>query len=927
VRAKMADDHIVEEIITRFFLKTCQSRRRVNESDVLAWKFCADAVIGAKGCDLIPLTTGSVAEFYIEPMLPCIGDVDIMCHIADQLAIPEGYTPPTQLPGEFDSRVLVCEIVNSEFPGYVYLVTAYLLTECVDDDAYSALQCTTCDVAYYGGTFADCTTHGPAIFHDYTVQSVSLAPSDFSRLSVPLAPSDFGIRLDDSSQSIDDVLCTRCLTWPPQAADWPTRHRIYGWPDSATVDRVVSNGCDVVRAVHRLCRQDEWMSTRQWRLSFSRAEIVLLNSWTRVQQIVYHMLRVFVKTELLSDSSDDPGEGTLSNYHIKTLMLWACELKPKSWWTDDLNLVRICVELLHTLAVWLTDARCKHYFINNCNLFVQSGDSRYGLAIANRLMSITRSWFCEWCIDSYVHKCAELCPGSVSSLLRESASRRPHGGLHSVVCLQNVASAIVQWKQDKSLKMAFSHYSTAQARIMDSVFHYSLTLRSCLCWIHHLAKAEQGLRLYFTALVFLHVAYKTTQSSLTDEMLDVLTTTCLQLDDVRRCLKARHSSVLSLSQAARLMKVVASNSRSTVQLIEIELSKAYLHRALRCKDSGSDSIYCLTNVYLAVLYYTTGQYQMAMDHCVLVSRLQDHSQCSSHTVQGDLLPTINDEIDNMLGLAVFYQYIRSAALNEQHERQNVCFFTTELFAHYLHSKLLSDKKCRQLTEASLADEIQRYRNCFCNSPDMFVTDMILFAFANRTKCPSNDRLVMTDEGENSSLVLDQLDTVKLVELLQQSAVEHLTTSRELEARDFGSLMRIVTTDFKALHAYKYGQYQRCLQLSTECDGLGMSGMSVFFFPELIQLMDDDIVSLLGLLVLVNRSHPLRFLAVFQLTLFLYLTTQCRIKLRHPAISLATTLDNVQDALSTRHDIDLDVADQLVLKYVEQKILRYMSVDQ
>ena len=58
----------------------------------------------------------------------------------------------------------------------------------------------------------------------------------------------------------------------------------------------------MVNVAHRQCRQDEWESKYQWRLSFSRAEIVLLNNWMPVQQIVYHMLRVFVKTELLKDS-------------------------------------------------------------------------------------------------------------------------------------------------------------------------------------------------------------------------------------------------------------------------------------------------------------------------------------------------------------------------------------------------------------------------------------------------------------------------------------------------------------------------------------------------------------------------------------------------------------------------------------------------
>jgi len=168
--------------------------------------------------------------------------------------------------------------------------------------------------------------------------------------------------------SVDHVLCVRSLLWPSQAAEWPTRGRSYGWPDSPAVDRVVSNGCDLVQVAHRLCRQDEVMGKYQWRLSFSRAEIALINSWMPLQQIVYHMLRVFAKSEQLTESADNSGVSVLSNYHIKSLMLWACEMKPTSWWTDNLSPVRICLELLHILAVWLSNALCPHYFILACNL-------------------------------------------------------------------------------------------------------------------------------------------------------------------------------------------------------------------------------------------------------------------------------------------------------------------------------------------------------------------------------------------------------------------------------------------------------------------------------------------------------------------------------------------------------------------------------
>ena len=108
---------------------------------------------------------------------------------------------------------------------------------------------------------------------------------------------------------------------------------------------------DTVGVAHRYCRQHEWMGFYQWRLSFSRVEIVLTNSWMPVQQIVYIiMLRFFMKTNRLIDSANI-SERVVSNNRITTVMLWTSELKPSSWWTENLNLVRICVKLLHILSI------------------------------------------------------------------------------------------------------------------------------------------------------------------------------------------------------------------------------------------------------------------------------------------------------------------------------------------------------------------------------------------------------------------------------------------------------------------------------------------------------------------------------------------------------------------------------------------------
>ena len=358
----MSRELALDDIVTEFLLNTC---RLCPPSTIkhavlaalqcgLCMSHCATAN-DDEDIEVIPLTTGSAAEFYIEPILPHLGDIDVMFHLNTQLAIPRGHPPPIQLPAEFHNYVKVFEIIDSHLPGYVYLELRYLLTECSDDDNYNAVE-------YDRGLYLSSQTdshvtkvHGPAILARPLRHSIQFPSSDESIVL-----------------SVDQVPCVRCLSWPSQACDWPTRHRDCGWPDSATLDRVVSNGCDVVGVAHRQCRQHEWMGKYQWRLSFSRAEIVLINSWMPVQQTVYHMLRYFIKSEQLTDCADNSAAGTLSNYHIKSLMLWACELKSKSWWTGDVNLVRMCAQLLHNLATWLNERRCQHYFINICNLIDNS---------------------------------------------------------------------------------------------------------------------------------------------------------------------------------------------------------------------------------------------------------------------------------------------------------------------------------------------------------------------------------------------------------------------------------------------------------------------------------------------------------------------------------------------------------------------------
>jgi len=206
----MADFDADPEIVAEFMRNTCTVCKLLYFDDLQALLYCAKVAnvsLDVNDTGLTPTISGSVAEFYIQPMLSCVGDYDVMCYRSDELAIPAATAPPTDLPREFDSRVKIFEIVDDEFLGYVNLESCYLLTECIDDGEYLGVECERKVLEYE----LDVDSHGPASVTRW-----------FSENSDDLHPGLFG-RIGGSSFSRDDVYCMRCLSWPTQAVDWPTR--------------------------------------------------------------------------------------------------------------------------------------------------------------------------------------------------------------------------------------------------------------------------------------------------------------------------------------------------------------------------------------------------------------------------------------------------------------------------------------------------------------------------------------------------------------------------------------------------------------------------------------------------------------------------------------------------------------------------------
>ena len=258
-------------------------------------------------------------------------------------------------------------------------------------------------------------------------------------------------------------------------------------------------------------------------------------------------------------------------------MLWASELKPLISWIDDLNLLRLSVELLHDSAVWLIEARCPHYFINNCNL-VSDINILSLETIATRLMPINNLWLSWWFVDNYIRKCSQLCPDKISRLLDD---------VSSTVNLQNAVLAIIDWRLNTTLYDARNAFASTQYHITA----VSLSVPIVNCWLSELMKISNSLPVYFIAVALLHVAFKIAQNNFNNDLLDSLSIIVGQSFCPRRY-SSRRSSELSLSKAVSLMKAVddSPKSRNTLHLIAIELSKAYLYRTLNYEDSDSDSI-------------------------------------------------------------------------------------------------------------------------------------------------------------------------------------------------------------------------------------------------------------------------------------------------------------------------------------------------
>ncbi|KAL3871829.1 hypothetical protein ACJMK2_039801 [Sinanodonta woodiana] len=131
------------------------------------------------------------------------------------------------------------------------------------------------------------------------------------------------------------------------------------WPSKSIVSEINKAGCEVVPVGFPGSTEEDL----QWRLSFSTAEKILMQSLNSTQRKTYILLKIFFKECLVRHFQSK----VLSTYIVKMLTLWMCETRPKELWKDDL-LVERFIDSLKWLKERVEENHFPHYFIKERNL-------------------------------------------------------------------------------------------------------------------------------------------------------------------------------------------------------------------------------------------------------------------------------------------------------------------------------------------------------------------------------------------------------------------------------------------------------------------------------------------------------------------------------------------------------------------------------
>src|SRR6218665_2085035 len=676
-----------EELASAFIVGTCRliPRSSLVYSDQMLKLLASKNPVPTE----YAILCGSHAEFYIRQIIPCIGDVDILCVGASELVFSgESVVLPSDMSSLTDSIMCFKIEPNDRYPGfgllriwgeliYNWKFHKYEFSCAADVNRYVRLDLQRIASRY------DCTH------------------AALDRINMPNSVSGPAIKQhsDGEFMGIDIVRSIWSPLWPKEAHGWLNRPRNNGWPTNDTITEVVQNGCHVVHVKHPSCRNDE----TEWRFSFSFAEIILLQSWTQTQQIVYHLLRFFAKRELIQKNCRKEDE-VLCPYHLKTLMLWTCEEKSPEWW-NSYSLIAICSELLKILAKWLKTRHCPNYFIPEANLFHYTPSSKILKKTQNQLHKFWNSEIlCNWFVENYI-----------LSFLRgycKPVGKMPHFVHYILPLLESWNFRKLNSLDFYLIKtITFSHNSCRSVSktglhsgLRQRLGKHMLELISCtLLTDLSIIQNDLCFTYYDTSLHTLHIAYGLICEEISwdsSSFFEFVNVSSVQPNIIRsqyhnfpKTYRTKSNRFQFLRAKSLMENLTGTNSHSEFHLLSL-LTKQFLTKALKHDDTIANGIVPATLSYLAALHFATSEYKEATCLCSAVL-VDETSQENKETLNAGCLLFI-DDVARIVGLCVLRKKITGSNLHYINRRLYLDLrLSPEVFAQHL-SLLSAERMSKQL---------------------------------------------------------------------------------------------------------------------------------------------------------------------------------------------------------------------------------------
>jgi hypothetical protein len=161
---------------------------------------------------------------------------------------------------------------------------------------------------------------------------------------------------------------------------------------------------------------------------------------------------------------------------------------------------------------------------------------------------------------------------------------------------------------------------------------------------------------------------------------------------------------------------------------------------------------------------------------------------------------------------MLYHFLRRTWLEDRHHDRAqpalVDVFAVDLFAHHLWLSSRFAMTPAGYDETSVRSVIRRHRNRFARKQCVFVTDLLLFKISAHK---SRIRYWSSDE-RGSSLTTSLFNADNLHRLVVTFSVERLITLLQALSSKFSSKFAVATADYEAMHAYRCGMYERCMEL-------------------------------------------------------------------------------------------------------------------